>query len=151
MAGASSSRFDHLSKFAFAGLKQKLAEGGYVSGKDLAAALRRFGDRVLDPTVREYIAQHLEGAIAPPKGRRPLPPIDRRLRDMLVRGCYRRAQAWLHGRGIRRAEDGGWRQIKGADFWQGTASEIAARMVARRWLSGVESYRTVQNIAASQE
>ena len=93
---------------------------------------------------------YLEGEITAPRGRKPMVIADHRLRQMILRHYYKRYLGWLKRRKARYGCLDGWSPMRQADWWQGPPNERAARMVAHRWLSGVESWRRVHNVISSR-
>ncbi len=145
------SKFACLDELHLGGIELELEAGEFVAGDDLALALRGHGLRPLSEPVLDYLCRYLNGEIKPPKGRRPDPPSLKQRQFMIVTGLYHRNLTWLQKRKKRHGHLNGWSAIRKADFWQGPPSEIAARMTARRWWYNTESWRTVVNIASSQQ
>lgn len=138
-------RFAYLDELHLGGIERSIAAGEYVDGIELAAALRKHGSRPIPSAVLDYLCQYLEDAINKPKGRKPWPKADRHRLDMIVSGLYHRYLDHLTDRKRRYGHPAGW---TGFDF---TPAEIAARLVARRFHYGEESWRTIQNIASARK
>jgi hypothetical protein len=137
--------FDYLNELHLVGIEESVAAGKYVSAEDLSSALRKHGARPISPAVLDYLCNMLEGNVAKPKGRKGLPEFEARRWHMVIRGHYQNRRRWLEERKDRYGHPTGWTKL------DGTAAEIAARIVAKRWLSGPDSWRTVQNIASSRK
>jgi len=147
----SGSMFSYLDELHLGGIEEKIRDGQFVDGEELARALQAHGLRAPSDVVLAYLCQYLRGKVKRPRGRPRPSDLDRRYRDMVVSGSYRRNLAWLEKRKNSDGDNMGWSLLQGADFWQGTRAEKAARMVARRFLGGAESWRRVQNIASSHK
>lgn len=122
-----------------------LDRGDYVDGTTLAKELEENRDEVIPPDILDYLCCFLRGEVGPPRGR---PPQDRHikwLRESVIRYHYRRIVPYLTYRKRRYGKPAGWLKRRG------TPAELAARLVAKRWHYGEESWRTVQNIASSQK
>ena len=128
-----------------------LERGEYVDGELLAEALRDHGDQPVPPDVLNYLCRFLEGKAKKPRGRKPIPEFHVRWKQMKMKAHYERYLEWLQARKKRLGHLNGWPRIREADFWQGPPNEIAARMVARRYLDGTESWRDVQNKISSRK
>jgi hypothetical protein len=143
-----SDRFSYLNELHLGGIQRRIAAGDYVDGAELAAALREHGARPLPPDVLNYLCRLLEDDVPKPKGRKGwknAPPADELRYNMVVRGLYKRHLDRLTERTHRYGKPAGWTKL------DGSAGKIAARIVAKRYLSGAESWRTVQNIASSRK
>lgn len=143
--------FAHLDELHLVGIEKSIAKGEYVSAEDLAAALRKHGSRPISHSVLDYLCRHLEGKIPKPKGRKALPPLEKRQVRTFLRYLYRRNLTWLQGRKARYGHLDGWPGIHGASWWHGPPNERAARMVAQRVGHGAEAWRAIQNEVSSQE
>lgn len=142
---AGARRFAYLDELHLGGIERQLAAGEYVDGSELAAALRRHELRPIPPKVLDYVCRLLEGKVPKPNGRKPLPRVEVDRGDMIIRGLYRIYLSRLKERTQLYGRPAGWTKL------DGTAAEIAARIVAKRFLYGPESWRTVQNIASSRK
>jgi len=149
--GKASGRFAHLDELHLGGIERRIAAGEYVDGVELAEALRKHGSRPIPAAVLDYLCRYLEGDIAKPRGRKPVPTVEQRRQQMLVRYSYRRYLAWLKGRKMRYGHLDGWPRIRAASWWQGPPHERAARMAAHRWSYGDDSWRSVHNLLSSRK
>lgn len=138
-------RFAHLDELHLGGVERKIENGVFVGGTELADALRHHGPRPIPDAVLDYLCRYLRGEVKRPGGRPTMPEVERRRLEMFVRWTYRRNLAWLQKRRKRYGHLDGWPRIRGTDFWRGPPSEKAARMAARRFWHGAESWRTVVN------
>lgn len=132
-------------------VQSELENGEYVDGKRLADALQDNRDEPVPPEVLDYLCQFLEGQVKKPRGRKKIPPSVVRYYNMILRGFYDRYLEWLTVRKKRYGHLQGWAPVRDADFWQGPPNEKAARMVARKFSYGAESWRTVHNRISSQK
>ena len=108
-----SQRFAHLNELHLGGIERSIAKGEYVSGEDLAAALRKHGSRPISPSVLDYLCRFLEGKVAKPKGRPSLPELDKRRRRMILGHFYKRYFTWLQGRKAQYGHlDGCWAWVR---------------------------------------
>lgn len=139
---SSGNRFAHLEVDHLAGLVERITAGEYIDGRELAERLRNHGSRPIPETVLDHICRHLDDTVTKPKGRKSLPTLDRSRRDMIIGGLYRRYLAYLTERERRYGHHAGW--TKG----EYPPGETAARLVARFYYYGEESWRSVQNIAS---
>lgn len=135
--------FSWLDAFHLGGIERSIAAGEYVDGAELAAALRRHGSRPIPPDVLDYLYRFLEGRVDKPRGRKAWPEAEIRNFHTVIRGLYRKHLERLTERKRRHGRPAGWTNL------EGTPAEISARIVARRFLYGAESWRTVQNTASS--
>ena len=126
-----------------------LERGEYVDGKLLAEGLRDHGNQPIPPDVLKYLCRFLEGKEKKRRGRKPTPEAFDRQMQMIMQWFYTRNLKWLLARKKHFGHLNGWPSIREADFWQGPPNEIAARMVARRFSYGAESWRGVQNQISS--
>ncbi|MCH9052757.1 MAG: hypothetical protein IIA72_17070 [Proteobacteria bacterium] len=128
-------------------LKSSSKRRAYIPPEHIAQALRENPGVPLPPEIHDYLCDFLEGKILAPGGR----PADSenplsQIKKTLIPPTYARYLAWLRRR-KRSMELDGWKQIRGADWWQGPPNERAARMTCRRLRLAME-WRTVQNIAS---
>ncbi len=128
-------------------LKSSSKRRAYIPPEQIARALRENPGIPLPPEIHDYLCDFLEGKVLAPAGRRadiekPLAQI----RKTLIPLTYARYLAWLRRRKRSMGLEG-WKQIRGADWWQGPPNERAARMTCRR-LRPVIDWRTVQNIVS---
>jgi hypothetical protein len=143
-----SDRFSYLNEFHLGGVQRRISAGDYIECAVLAVALRNHGPRPLPPDVLNYLCQTLEGAIPKPKGRKGrtnAPEADELRYKTVIRGLYKHYLDQLSERAHRYGKPAGWTKL------DGTAGEIAARVVAKRYWYGEGSWRTVQNIASSRK
>lgn len=134
--------FSHLEKLHFGGIERKLAAGEYVSGDELADALRDNPGQPIPEAVLDYVCLTLEGKVAKPRGRTALPEIEKRYRAMILSDHYHKCL-----KSLRDCEAKAGKSAKG-DM---TPAERAARMTAKMFLGGEESWRTVQNIVSARK
>lgn len=144
-------KFAHLRVLEMKWVQHSLERAEYVDGDRLAVALREQAGKPVPPAVLDYLCRFLEGKISKPKGRKPVPIGEQRRTQMLVRYSYNRYLEWLKARKKRYGDLEGWSLIQGANWWQGPPHERAARMAARRWLYGAESWRHVHNLLSSSK
>jgi len=137
--------FSHLNNLHMGGIERDLKAGKYVEPEVLAAALRKHGSQPIPPEVLDYLCRFLEGSVPIPKGRKPWPKFDRQRFETLVAGLYRRYLERLTDRKRLYGQPAGWTKL------DGTPAEVAARIVAKRFMYGAESWRRVQNIASSRK
>ena len=145
------SEFAHLRVFEMKWVQHSLERGKYVDGDRLAAALREQAGKPIPPAVLDYLCRFLEGKVSKPKGRKSVPLSEQHRTQMLVRYSYNRYLEWIKARKKRYGNLEGWSFIKEANWWQGPPHERAARMAARRWLHGAESWRSVHNLLSSSK
>jgi len=137
-------RFAHMKVDHLHGLAERIAKGEYIDGPELAERLRGHGSRPIPDTLLDYLCRYLEGSIEKPKGRKPFPETEQRLREMFVRGLYYSWLEQLMDRKRRYGHPAGWTKL------EYTPAELAARLVARkRPFHGEGSWRSVQNLASS--
>ena len=128
-------------------LKSPSKRESYIPPELLAQALRLNPDSPLPPAIYDYLCDFLEGKVRAPGGRppdfeNPLSQI-KRVHIPLTYECY---YTWLKAR---KKSEGltGWTLIQGADWWQGSPNERAARMTRRR-LHLPMGWRRVRNIVS---
>lgn len=141
--------FSHLDALHLVDIERRLTEGDYVAPEELAANLRKHGQRPIPRETLEYLCQLLEGKVPAPKGRKALPELAKRRQAMILRYFYQRNLAWLQRRKKRYGHLNGWPSICQADWWQGPPHERAARMVAKRFHYGAGSWRSLLNEISS--
>lgn len=137
--------FSHLNAFHLGGVERDINAGKYVEPGELAEALRKHGELPISPEVMDYLCRFLEGRVQKPKGRKPWPDVEKRRFHMVCRGLYRIYLDHLTERKRQYGHPAGWTNL------DGTPAEIAARIVAKRFLYGAESWRRIQNIASSHK
>ena len=115
----------------------------YVSGSELADVLRRVAAGQIPDVLLDYLCSFLTGDIKKPQGRRPLPPIVRRQRDMIINGLYRSYTDRLIKRKAREGHAAGWTRLPYPP------AELAARIVARYYYYGERSWRSVQTLSSA--
>ena len=125
----------------------------YVSGSELADVLRRGAAGQIPDVLLEYLCRFLTGDIKKPRGRSPMRPGDKRRRDMIVNGAYRRYTEYLLKREAREGKAAGWTHLPYPP------AEIAARIIARNYYYGCyreylcyygeHSWRSVQTVSSS--
>ena len=125
-------------------LEGRISTGDYIDSSELASLLRQHGSRPIPEPVLEYICGHLEGTIEKPKGRKPMPAVERQRLDTIISGLYQIYLDHLSERARRYGIPAGWTNLTY------TPAELAARLVARRFHYGEQSWRTVQNIASTR-
>ncbi len=123
-------------------ITERIQSGDYVSGPELADVLRRENTGEIPDVLLEYICKFFTGNIKPPRGRPPLPPIDKRQRDMIVNGVYRRHTQQLIKRKAREGRAAGWTRLPYPP------AELAARIVARNYDYGEDAWRSVQTLSS---
>ena len=147
----SSNPFAYLAEMHLNVINASIRAGKYVYPDELAAALRRHGERPVPIEVTDYICRMLEDDIKKPKGRKARSKADKLRWNMLIRGTYHRYLIWLQQRKTRDGHLMGWKALQTADFWQGPAHEKAARMTAQFFGYGPHAFRRIQNIASAQK
>ncbi len=125
-------------------LEGRIVAGEYIDSAELASLLRQHGSRPITESVLEYVCGHLEGTVERPKGRKPQPALERQRLNMIISGVYQNYFDHLSDRAGRYGHPAGWTNL---DY---TPAELAARLVARRFHYGEQSWRTVQNIASTR-
>lgn len=135
-------RFSHLEVDYMRWLAGRIERGEYVAGAELAMSLRAHGSRPIPEAVLDYLCRYLEGQVERPKGRKPLPAMDQRRIDMIIRGLYYHYYGYLKNRERRYGHHAGWTKCTYPP------GEMAGRLVARHYYYGECSWRTVQNIAS---
>ncbi|WP_420346178.1 hypothetical protein [Pelagibius sp.] len=143
--------FSHLDALHLVDIERRLTEGDYVDPEELAANLRKHGQRPIPSHTLEYLCRHLEGKVPAPKGRRALPELEKHRQSMILRHVYQRTLAWLRQRKQRYGHLDGWPYIRNADWWQGPPHERAARMAAKRFRYGAEAWRSLLNEVSSRK
>ncbi|MEL7110219.1 MAG: hypothetical protein AAGL99_13215 [Pseudomonadota bacterium] len=142
--------FSHIKAMHFDGPKKQIANNEYISAEDLAELIKNRGDVPVPDAVLDYVCKHLAGEIPKPKGRRPLPEAYIRQQNMIIGSEYRRLFEVLQA-GDLSAEDEILYGEEDPNQVTATPAERAARLVAKTFLYGADSWRTVQNIAASHK
>ena len=117
-------------------------ESGDISGSELADVLQREGSGAIPDVLLDYLCRFVTGNIKKPRGRPPLPRIGKRQFDMVITGFYSRYTQKLIKRKVREGRAAGWTHMTYSP------SELAARIVAKNFYYGEESWRSVQNIAS---
>ncbi len=130
--------------------QEMLKRSEYVDGELLAKAIRCNGNQPIPSDVLEYLCRFLEGKEALTKGRKPVPRYHVNQMLMIMGGIYDKNLRWLKARRKKYGHLEGWSSIRKSNFWQGPPNEIAARMVARKFSYGAESWRSVQNRISSR-
>lgn len=125
-------------------LEGRISAGEYIDSAELASLLRQHGSRPITESVLEYVCGHLEGSVERPKGRKPQPALERQRLDTIISGVYQNYLNHLLNRTHRYGQPAGWTSLGY------TPAELAARLVARRFHYGEQSWRTVQNIASTR-
>ena len=124
-------------------ITKRIQSGDYVGAAELADVLRsEFVGKIPD-VLLEYLCQFLTGNVKKPRGRPPLLPVDKRLQRMVIKGVYRQYTDRLIRRQSREGRPAGWTDLPY------TPAEMAARIVARNWYYGEESWRSVQTISSN--
>ena len=122
---------------------KRIQSDNYVGGAELADVLRsEFVGKIPD-VLLEYLCQYLTGNVKKPRGRRPLLLIYKLQQRMVINGFYRQYTDRLIKRQSREGCPAGWTELLY------TPAEMAARIVARRWYHGEESWRSVQTISSN--
>ena len=137
--------FSYLRELEMKGVELALKRGDYVDEKWLVKALRANAGKPIPEAVLDYLCRFLEGAIDRPMGRKPVSKLERDRFNGIIAGHYRRYGEYLTGRKQRYGHHAGWTKSEYAP------AEMAARLVARYYYYGEESWRTVQNIASSSK
>ena len=117
-------------------------ESGEISGSELADVLRCEASGAIPDVLLDYLCRFITGNVNKPRGRRPLPRIVKRQIDMAITGFYSRYTQKLIERKAREGHAAGWIHLTYSP------SELAARIVAKNFHYGEESWRSVQNIAS---
>ena len=122
----------------------------YVEPEKLARLLRAEPPQLLQPLIREYLCDVLQGRVRKPLGR-PEEPLNANayMRLFWAAQNYRRFLAWLQKRQRSRGLEG-WCPIKEADWWQGPPHERAARMAAKRYRGHID-WRRLRNLIVEIE
>jgi hypothetical protein len=129
---------------------QKLRWPDYVTLEEIEEALRTRGANEVPGVVLRYHDDLLAGRIAKPRGRKPLPDLDKGLRRDLYRYVYDRYYNWLRDRKTLYGHLNGWSSIQEATFWCGPIHERAARMTACRFGLVAGSWAGIKNIISSE-
>ena len=145
------SKFAYLDELHLVDIERRVTKGNYVNPEELASSLRKHGQRPIPPKTLEHLCRHLEGKVPAPKGRKALPEMAKRRQVMILRYFYQRNLAWLQRRKKRYGHLNGWPSIRQTDWWQGPPHQRAARMVAKRYYHGAESWRSIINMTSSQK
>ena len=124
-------------------ITKRIQSGDFISGPELADVLRREDPGEIPDVLLDYLCKFLAGNIKPPRGRQPLPPVDKRQRDMIVNGLYRRYTENLIKRKAREGHAAGWTHLRYPP------AELAARIVARYYYYGEDSWRSVQTLSSA--
>ena len=122
---------------------KRIESGDNVGGSELADILRSEAAGEIPDIVLEYLCQFLTGNVEKPRGRPPWPPVDKRRHHMIIYVAYRRYTDRLIKRQSREGRTAGWTDLPY------TPAEMAARIVARNWYYGEESWRSVQTISSN--
>ena len=144
-------RFPHMKVDHLHGLAERITAGEFIDGPELAERLRGHSFQPIPDTVLDYLCRYLEGTIEKPKGRKPASQLERRRLNMIIGGVYRNYLAFLAERKRRYGHPVGWLKrcsTPSSPLLDRPPAEIAARLVARKFLHGEESWRTVQNISS---
>lgn len=124
-------------------IEKRIKLGEEVDGSEIIEALGGIKNRSVSKIVLEHLRLMLDDSVPKPKGRKSKPKTLARRYNMIIGGCYRKYLSKLTERKYRHGNPAGWTDL------DGTPAEIAARIVARRFSYGEESWRSVQNIASS--
>ncbi len=144
-------KFEHLRTLHFGGVQRAIAEDKFVSTKDLASLIRSRGDIEVPDDVLAYVCRHLAGEIRKSSGRPNYGEIETKKRNMMIAREYKRLLNVLRA-GSLSTQDVGIYGTEDRSVVQDLTSAVrAARLVAGLFLSGAESWRSVQNIASSQK
>jgi hypothetical protein len=113
--------------------RSRLRTDGYLSGRDLADLVERFGEEPLPPDLRKRLVSFLRSPKSTRPGNR-----RRRLLEEAVLELARRYHKTILGKvetrsGLaERVEQ--WECVREADWWRGMARGRALRMTARKFL-----------------
>ncbi len=135
----------------YATLVARIEAGEYVSPETIASLMNwnRQREPIIPDVLFNYIIATLRGEIKAPTGR-PKGSVSakRQIRWLEMVRLYKRYFAWLKKRqrtqGLK-----GWKQIRDAEWWDGSPSDRAARMTSRRFEYTVE-WHSVRNIVSRQ-
>ena len=146
------SKFGYVRAIHFRDAERRIDHGQYVSAEELVALLRKRGKAPVPGAVLDYIASHLAGDVQKPRGRKKLNEAGVARHHMIIRFEYKRLLAlFREGKSLSDVD----RELYGETPIEMTANitpaQRAARLVACAWYHGAESWKTVQNIASSQE
>lgn len=122
-------------------IERNVANAECISKEEATEILQQDGVDNLSAETRDYLCRARDGKITKPRGRqrfRGLPRVIFNWQNLVIRALYNKYFERLN----ERKRKYGWTKF------DRTPAEIAARIVARRFWYGAESYRTVQNIAA---
>lgn len=143
--------FSHLRALHFKDLERRIAGGEVVPAEELAHLVRKRKGLAVPDAVIEHMCAHLAGEVARPRGRPRENPIETHKRNLFATALYR----------LLRTAGSLEEQTELAEAWLGeghadiapdaTLAERAARIAAKLFLSGEESWRTLQNLASSQK
>lgn len=150
MTDKTSDPFGYIRALHFQGVEERIAKGQYVSAEQLADLVRTRGDVPVPDGVIDYMCQHLAGEIKKPRGRPAMSDIEDKRRKMFVKHEYPRLLGVLQ-KGELSPEDLELYGEEEESALKATPSERAARLVAKVFLSGPESWKQVRNIAASKK
>jgi hypothetical protein len=114
---------------SFAVIERRLARQEFIAPADLALAIEANRDVALPAAIRDYLLRTLRGKVKARRGRKSLGAV-REIRDLFLLPLYDRYLGWLRRR-RKRFGLKGWAPINNAEWWQGSPSERAARMVAQ--------------------
>ena len=126
----------------FAVLERRLARGEFITGPELALALRTNPDVMPPPAVRDYEIRFLEGKVKAPRGRKPPGPLVKFL-TLYAEILYDRYLPRLQRL---KPPSGKFKSRSGEKF---APHEAARHMVAKR-LGRNQSARHIQNLVSRQ-
>lgn len=129
----------------FAELTSRIDQGGWIEPEWLVAALRKDAEHALPDKVIELLCERVMKGSSRPRGKPADSKLVRNRREMLVAVLYRKYLSALQGRERRCGKPAGWTRL---DY---IPSELAARIVAKRFLDGEASWRNVPNISSSRK
>lgn len=145
-----SNPFRHIKALHFESAKKKIANGEYISAEELVHLIQTRDEVEVPQAILDYVCAHLVGDVEKPKGRPKFPDVYVNRRNMMIAAEYRKLLSRLQS-GELSPDDikiYGDEPAKNKAF---TPSERAARMVAKLFLYGEESWQRARNIASSQK
>ena len=125
-------------------LRKQLLKTGWVDAAELASQIRAVGVGDMPPELVRHVCDYLEGKATRPRGRPANDVHINRLLYDLKKDLYSRLILWLQLRKKRFGHLEGWSALRDQEWWQGSPSERAARIVSEKYGFGARSWRSLQ-------
>jgi hypothetical protein len=142
-------KFDHYNTNPFRSLETRLEKGEFIPPEVVAHSIRNRGAAPVTEPILAYVCGLLTGEVIRPKGRLPLEPWRRAIYDWLLATDYEHRLEWLRAR---KKKYGNLQYINAAGQLKACSkppNEIAARLAAKRHLTGAASWKRARDIVSS--